>query len=58
MSRHSSVQRENVFTRDGLHLTGNGAAVCGTESARAFDESTSTGNFFNSPVQIDDDPDI
>ena len=39
--------RDNFFMRDGLHLTGKGAAVLGCEFVRFVDEGTGTINYLN-----------
>ena len=39
------VERDDLFTRDGLDLTGNGAAVIGCELVRVVDEGPSTVNY-------------
>ena len=39
------VGRVDFFMRDGLHLTGNGAAVLGCEFVCVVDESTGTINY-------------
>ena len=37
----------NFFMRDGLHLTGKGAAVLGCEFVRVVDEGKGTINYLN-----------
>ena len=39
--------RNDFFTRDGLHLTGKGAAVLGCEFVRVVGEGTGTINYLN-----------
>ena len=39
--------RDDFFMRDGLHLTGKGAAVFGFEFVRVVDEGTGTINYLN-----------
>ena len=41
------VGRDDFFMRDGLHLTGKGAAVLGCEFVRVVDEGTGTINYLN-----------
>ena len=41
------VGRYDFFMRDGLHLTGKGAAVLGCEFVRVVDEGTGTINYLN-----------
>ena len=41
------VGRDDYFMRDGLHLTGKGAAVLGCEFVRVVDEGTGTINYLN-----------
>ena len=41
------VGRDDLFTRDGLHLTGKDVAVLGCEFVRVVDEGTGTINYFN-----------
>ena len=41
------VGRDDFFMRDGLHLTGKGAAVLGCEFVRVIDEGTGTINYLN-----------
>ena len=41
------VGRDDFFIRDGLHLTGKGAAVLGCEFVRVVDEGTGTLNYLN-----------
>ena len=41
------MARDDFFMRDGLHLTGKGAAVLGCEFVRVVDEGTGTINYFN-----------
>ena len=41
------VGRDNFFMRDGLHLTGKGAAVLWCEFVRVVDECTGTVNYLN-----------
>ena len=41
------VGRDDFFMRDGLHLTGKGAAVLGREFVRVVDEGTGTINYLN-----------
>ena len=42
-----SLWEEMTFMRDGLHLTGKGAAVLGCEFVRVVDEGTGTINYVN-----------
>ena len=39
--------RDDFFKRDGLHLTGKGAAVLECEFVRVVDEGTGTRNYLN-----------
>ena len=39
--------RDDFFTREGLHLTGKGAAVLGCEFVIVVDEGTGTRNYLN-----------
>ena len=39
--------RDGFFMRDGLHLTGKGAAFLGCEFVRVVDEDTGTINYLN-----------
>ena len=41
------VGRDDFFMRDGLHLTGKGAAVLGCEFVRVVDVGTGTINYLN-----------
>ena len=41
------VGRGDFFMRDGLHLTGKGAAVLACEFVRVVDEGTGTINYLN-----------
>ena len=41
------VGRDDFFMRDGLHLTGKGAAVLGCEFVRVVNEGTGTINYLN-----------
>ena len=41
----SFVGRDDFFMRDGLHLTGKGAAVLGCDFVRVVDEGTGTINY-------------
>ena len=45
--RLNFVGRDDFFMKDGLHLTGKGAAVLGCEFVRVVDEGTGTINYFN-----------
>ena len=39
--------RDDLFVRDGLYLTGKGAAVLGCEFIRVVDEGTGSVNYLN-----------
>ena len=41
------VGRDDFFMRDGLHLTGKGAAVLGCDIVRVVDKGTGTRNHLN-----------
>ena len=45
------VGRDDFFMRDGLHLTGKGAAVLGCEFVRVVDEGTGTIELFKLDAQ-------
>ena len=43
----SFVEREDLFLNDGLHLSGKGAAVLGSEFIRCINEGTGTVECLN-----------
>ena len=46
-TRRAEVVRDDLFVRDGLHLTAKGAAVLGREFVIVVNEGTGTVNYFN-----------
>ena len=43
----SFVEREDMFMNDGLHLSGKGAAVLGSEFIRCINEGTGQFSVYN-----------